>query len=71
MFTFEKVLIYFKIRIIKVFIIEKRIYIIMANKISNFPRYNMIFKQFNLSNFNFKIPKNNYIKKLLKRKIKY
>lgn len=62
-FTLEIILACFKKRIIKVFKIKRRIDIIMTSNISNSPRYNMISKQLNLSDFNFKNPhKNSFIK---------
>jgi hypothetical protein len=42
----------------------------MTSKISNSPKYNMISKQLNLSIFNFKKPKKDYIKKIFKNKNK-
>ncbi len=40
----------------------------MINKISISPRYNLISKQLNLSNFNFKKPKNYYLNKNIENK---
>jgi transposase len=57
-----------KKRILKVFIVERRIDSIMFSKTIHSPSYSIISKQLNLSDFHFKNLEKNYIKRLLKEK---